>query len=256
MNRLIRLYQTSLGKKFIVAVTGIVMIGFLIGHMAGNLKVFLPALPDGTPDIDHYGHFLRTMGEPLVPYAFLLWVARIVLLISLILHVVCVMQLSSANLSAREVDYNKRSWSRATPSARWMMYTGLYLLGFIIVHLLHLTLGVLTPGFEHGRVMNNLQTSFSSPLWAIGYGLSMLVVALHLFHGTWSLFQTLGLDNPDRNRGLRRFAAVLSIVIAIGFVSVPASILTGLVKNPEPSRQAVAGEIENNPMAAHRREGM
>jgi succinate dehydrogenase / fumarate reductase, cytochrome b subunit len=255
VNRLIRLYQTTIGKKFIVAVTGIVMIGFLIGHMAGNLKVFLPPLPDGTPDIDHYGHFLRTMGEPLVPHAFLLWVARLVLLASLILHVVCVIQLSSANLSAREVGYDKRKWSRATPSARWMMFTGLFLLGFIVVHLLHLTLGVLTPGFEHGRIMNNLQTSFRSPFWVIGYAVSMLIVATHLFHGTWSLFQTLGLDNPDRNRGLRRLAAVLAIGLAIAFVSVPVSIFTGLVKNSEPAKQASAGDTNENPVAVNRGEG-
>ncbi len=232
------LYQSAMGKKLIVAVTGILMLGFLLGHVAGNLKVFLPPLADGTPDIDHYGHFLRTMGEPLVPHAFLLWMARSVLLVSLVLHVVCVMQLAIDNVSAREVDYEKRTFSKATPPARWMMYTGAYLLIFIVLHLLHLTVGAIGPRFEHGKVMNNLQSSFSQIPWVAAYMISMAVVAMHLYHGAWSLFQTLGLDNPDRNRGIRRAAAFVSIGLAVAFTSVPIAILVGAVKNAEPSTRA------------------
>jgi succinate dehydrogenase / fumarate reductase cytochrome b subunit len=239
VNRLIGLYQSTLGKKVIVSVTGILMLGFLLGHVAGNLKVFLPPLPDGTPDIDHYGHALRTLGEPFVPEMMLLWVARSVLLVSLILHVVCVLQLSSSNLTAREIDYEKRTFARATPPARWMMVTGLYLLAFIAIHLLHLTVGVLDPAFEHGRIMHNLQSSFRQVPWVAAYAVSMIVIALHLYHGAWSLFQTLGLDNPDRNRGIRRASAVVSIGLAIAFLSVPVGILTGMVRNPTMSQQTL-----------------
>ena len=125
------------------------MIGFLVGHVAGNLKVFLPpvygvpGVADGTPDIDYYAKYLRAIGEPLLPHEGVLWVARLVLLASLILHVVCVMQLATLNLNARQVEYESRKFARATPSARWMMYTGGFLLFFIVIHLLHLTVGVL-----------------------------------------------------------------------------------------------------------------
>jgi succinate dehydrogenase / fumarate reductase cytochrome b subunit len=246
VNRLTGLYQSAMGKKVIVAVTGILMLGFLLGHVAGNLKVFLPPLADGTPDIDHYGHFLRTMGEPLVPHAFLLWVARTVLLVSLVLHVVCVMHLATENLSAREVDYEIRTFSKATPPARWMMYSGGYLLVFIVLHLLHFTFGAIGPSFEHGKIMSNLQASFSQVPWVAAYMISMAVVAMHLYHGAWSLFQTLGLDNPDRNRGIRRTSAVVAIGLAIAFASVPVAILVGAVKNsaPETQRDIQAGQFE------------
>lgn len=245
MSRLAALYKSTLGKKFIVALTGIVMIGFLIGHVAGNLKIFLPPVDGGPgvglqPDIDYYAHFLRKIGDPFLPHMAFLWVARLVLLGSLILHVICVMQLSTANMAARQVDYASRKFARATPPARWMMYTGCFLLFFIAVHLLHFTVGVFGSGFEHGKVYQNLHGSFSNFLWVSFYIGSIAIVALHLYHGVWSLFQTLGLDNPDRNRGLRRLAAVLSVVLFAGFIAVPIAFLTGIAKTPD---EVVSGEF-------------
>jgi succinate dehydrogenase / fumarate reductase cytochrome b subunit len=232
VRRLGALYRSTVGKKFIVAVTGIVMVGFLIGHVAGNLKVFLPPV-DGQPDIDVYAGYLRSLGEPLLPHMAFLWLARIVLLGSLVLHVVCVIQLSTTNLVARSVEYQSRRYSRATPPARWMMYTGSFLLLFIIVHLLHFTVGAFGAGFEHGRVYQNLYGSFSSALWVLFYAVSLGIVALHLYHGVWSLFQTLGFDNPDRNRGYRRLAAVLAVGLFVGFVAVPVSFFSGALKSPD-----------------------
>ena len=236
MRRLVVLYQSNLGKKVIVAATGVVMIGFLLGHMSGNLKIFLPDV-DGVPDIDIYGAFLRHIGEPMLPYAGFLWASRIVLLFSLILHVVCVLQLAVDNQNARPVDYDRQVFARATPSARWMMYTGMYLLAFIVLHLLHLTVGVIDPGnFEHGMVYQNLQLAFDSIPWVAFYVISMLVVALHLYHGVWSLFQTVGWDNPDRNKGLRQLAVAIAVVLLIGFVAIPLSFFFGLVKHVDPSK--------------------
>lgn len=254
MERLASLYRTTLGKKVIVAVTGIVMLGFLVGHVSGNLKVFLPDMPDGTPDIDVYGQYLREIGEPLLPHAGLLWFARIVLLVSLVLHVICVMQLSTGNLTAREVDYQKREYRQASPSARWMMYSGGFLLVFIVFHLAHLTLGIIQPGlFEHGAVYANLYQAFTQPLFAGIYAVSMVIIALHLFHGTWSLFQTLGLDNPDRNRGLRRLAAVVAVGLAVAFVAVPIAFLSGALKEkpgstgkPHTSHASATAEIQTS----------
>lgn len=247
MNRMLALYRSTLGKKFIVAITGIMMLGFLIGHMAGNLKIFLPELPDGTPDIDHYAHSLRTLGEPFVPHAALLWVARLGLVGALVLHVICVMQLSTGNMAARNVEYASRKYSRATGSARWMMYTGGFLLLFIFVHLLHLTLGAFGNGFEHGKVYSNLQGAFSSVVWVGFYVVSLTIVSLHLYHGVWSLFQTLGFDNPDRNQLLRRSAAVLAVGLFIGFIAVPTAFITGMAKSPNESNvSAVSFEPSTN----------
>jgi len=237
VNRLLAVYKSTLGKKFIVALTGIVMMGFLLGHVAGNLKIFLPPVDGGPgvgmqPDIDYYAHFLREMGEPLLPHEALLWVARIVLLVSLVLHVICVMQLSTTNMAARKVEYSNRKFARATPPARWMMYTGSFLLLFIVVHLLHFTFGVFGGGFEYGKVYQNLYGSFTNIVWVMFYVISMAVIGLHLYHGAWSLFQTLGLDNPDRNRGIRRLAAVLAVGLFIGFVTVPTAFLIGIAKSP------------------------
>ncbi len=230
VNRLIGLYQTTVGKKIIVAVTGIVMLGFLVGHVAGNLKVFLPPV-EGIPDIDVYAEYLRTIGDPLLPHGFVIWAARIVLLISLVLHVACVIQLSRGNLTARETDYQRRTYARATPPARWMMFTGLFLLGFIIMHLAHFTVGAIEPSrFEQGQVYRNLQDAFGRFPWFAIYVASMAVIALHLYHGAWSLFQTLGLDNPDRNRGLRRLSAVIAIGLAIAFASIPFAFFSGVLK--------------------------
>ncbi len=251
MSRLASLYQSSLGKKFIVAVTGIVMIGFLVGHVAGNLKIFLPPVDGGPgvgmqPDIDYYAHYLREIGEPLLPATAFLWGARLVLLGSIILHVICVIQLSTQSSAARKTAYASRKYSRATPPARWMMYTGSALMLFIVVHLLHLTFGAFGGGFEHGKVYHNLYDAFNNVLWVVFYVGSIGIVALHLYHGVWSLFQTLGFDNPDRNRGLRRMAAVLSVGLFVGFVAVPTAFITGIAKAPD--------HIESSEIAAHQQD--
>lgn len=241
MGRVLDLYRSSLGKKFIVAVTGIMMLGFLIGHMAGNLKVFLPAV-EGIPDIDVYAHYLREIGVPLLPHGGALLVARLVLLGSLILHVVCVLQLSVGNQAARPTAYDHQKFARATRPARWMMVTGLYLLAFVIFHLMHLTLGWLEPAkFEHGQVYDNLQSAFSRFGWAGIYLVSMAVVALHLYHGVWSLFQTVGWDNPDRNPGLRKLAVTLAVVLFIGFVAVPSAFLMNVLKPADAVTQQESG---------------
>ncbi len=231
MRRLVVLYRSIVGKKIIVAVTGVLMLGFLIGHVAGNLKVFLPDTPEGRPDIDEYAEFLKEIGEPLIPHAGALWVARLVLLASLILHVVCVIQLARLNRAARPIGYQQNRFARATESARWMMYTGLFLLVFVLFHLLHFTLGWIQPSrFEHGQVYENLQAAFNQFTWFAVYIVSIAILTLHLVHGTWSLFQTLGWDNPDRNRGLRRLAMGISVVLFVGFVAVPTAFFVGVLK--------------------------
>jgi succinate dehydrogenase / fumarate reductase cytochrome b subunit len=236
MNRFSSLYKNTIGKKFIAALTGLVLFGFLIGHVAGNLKVFTGASGNGVPHIDEYAQFLKVMGEPILPEMAGLWIARTILLVSLILHVVVVSQLALQSAEARPVSYVKSKKAAASLPALWMMFSGILILGFIIFHILHFTIGVIPLGdFEHGYVYNNLANSFA--LWpvAIGYVLVMVVLGFHLFHGIWSLFQTLGFDNPDRNRALRAFALVATIALVVGFSAVPVAFVLGnLINMPEP----------------------
>ena len=237
MKRLKRLYATSVGKKIVAAVTGLILFGFLVGHVAGNLKVFtgtskmeFAGEAQEVPHIDEYGHFLRVAGEPLVPKYFTLWTARLVLLAALVLHVVSVIQLARQNQSARPVGYFKSKKAAATLPALYMMVSGVVILGFIIFHILHLTTGTISFGsFEHGFVFNNLSSEFSIWPVALGYAIVMCVLAFHLYHGVWSLFQTLGLDNPDRNRTLRMVAMVAAIGIAAGFATVPLAFMSGAI---------------------------
>ncbi len=230
MSRISRLYSSTIGKKFIVAVTGIVLLLFLLGHVAGNLKVFTGVNSEGVFAIDEYGEFLRTAGHPLLPDYFALWSARIVLLACVVLHVVVVIQLATRNAAARPVKYARSEKVASTWPARLMMVSGLLILGFIVFHILHFTTGTIKLGdFEEGKIHHNLAQSFAIWPVSLGYTLVMLVLGFHLYHGIWSLFQTLGFDNPDRNRMLRATAMVLTVGIVVGFISVPLSFLTGLV---------------------------
>jgi succinate dehydrogenase / fumarate reductase cytochrome b subunit len=236
MGRIATLYNSTLGKKAIVAATGIVLFGFVVMHMAGNLKTFTGNDAEGVPHIDIYAKFLRTMGEPMMPYGSALWVVRIVLLVALVLHVVNVIQLARRNHAARPVAYHHTHVRvEATLAAGTMMVSGLGLLVFIVIHLLQFTTGTIqiTP-VVHEHVYANLYNAFSRWFVVLFYVLAMGLLAFHLYHGVWSLFQTLGIDNPDRNRGLRVFAALAALVLLVGFCSVPVLILLGVMPDPPP----------------------
>ncbi len=228
MSRFQAFYASTIGKKFIAAVTGLILFGFLLGHVAGNLKVFTGSLDNGVPHIDEYAHFLKVAGEPLLPAMFALWGARVVLLASVVLHVVVVVQLAMLSAEARPVNYVKSKKRAASLPALWMLFSGLLILGFIIFHLLHFTIGIIpVADFEHGYVYNNLANSFKKWPIALGYVGVMVVLGFHLNHGIWSMFQTLGWDNPDRNKMLRMASTLVTIAIVIGFVAVPVSFMSG-----------------------------
>lgn len=239
MRRLRLLYSSMVGKKAIAAVTGAILLGFLVFHAMGNLKAFLPDAAPGLPDIDVYARFLRTMGEPLLPRSAVLWAVRIVLLAAFVLHVACVTQLAAHNRRARPVRYARTRYVEATPSGRWMLYSGALVLVFVGLHLPHLTTGDLDPAhFTHGAVYANLERAFAQWPFAALYVASMIVLGSHLYHGAWSAFQSLGLDNPDRNRALRGLAVVLALVLPLVFASVPVAFFSGMMA-PAP---AVAGD--------------
>jgi succinate dehydrogenase / fumarate reductase cytochrome b subunit len=228
MNRIQSLYASTIGKKFIAAITGLILFGFLLGHVAGNLKVFTGTSAEGVPHIDEYGQFLKVAGEPMIPAGVALWSARLVLLAALILHIMVVVQLALLNAEARPVDYVKSTKRAASIPALWMMFSGSLILSFIIFHILHFTTGTIRLGtFEHGYIYNNVASSFANPIVGACYVLVMVVLGFHLNHGVWSLFQTFGLDNPDRNKFLRMFSTGVTVAIVLGFITVPIAFMSG-----------------------------
>ena len=225
MKRLKLLFASSIGKKFIAAITGLIMFGFLVGHAAGHMKIFTGADSAGIPHIDHYGQFLKDFGAPALPPMLALWGARLFLLGAVVLHVVTVIMLSDQNKKARPVGYIKKKRAAASPAAIYMMVTGSAILAFIVLHILHFTTGNLPMLGEHkhGEVYNNMVNSFSIWWVSLAYIIMMVVIGFHLYHGVWSLFQTLGLDNPDRNMFLRSFAIGFAILLTVMFSLVPLS---------------------------------
>jgi succinate dehydrogenase / fumarate reductase cytochrome b subunit len=224
MGRSGALLRTSIGLKITMAVSGIVFVGFVIGHMLGNLKVYL-----GADAFNHYAEGLREFGDPFLGPGQALWIARIVLILALVLHVWSSVTLSRQNRAARSVEYKKREsmeFSRASRSMRW---GGLALLAFIVFHILHLTTGTVHPDFIAGDAYHNFVAGFQSyPVVAV-YVIAMIALGLHLYHGVWSAFQTLGAAGPRINRWRRPLAAAISLVVMCGNLSFPIAVLIGIV---------------------------
>ena len=206
-------YRSTVGRKIVMAVSGLILVGFVTAHMTGNLLAF-----KGPAAINAYSHFLHSTGE-------LLWAVRAVLLVSVILHVHCAYTLTRAARRARPAGYAEREGQAATFSARTMRWGGVLLLVFIVYHLLHFTTGTLHPDFRPGDVYSNLIVGFSVPAVALFYVVAMGALALHLHHGVWSLFQTLGLNHPHLNTARRRLGTFLAVVVPVGFASIPVAVV-------------------------------
>lgn len=233
MKSLATLYRTSLGKKIVAALTGLLLIAFLVMHAVGNLSVFSGTDPTGIPYIDRYAAFLATLGSPLLPERAFLWVFRIGLLAVLLLHLWTVITLARENRAARPLGYARKRRLSASLAATWMLWSGLFLVIFIVVHLANLLLGRLAPfPFQAGAVYANLYHAFGVWYLAVFYLAAMVALALHLYHGVWSLFQTLGIDRPGRNRLLRGAAVMTTVLIAGTFATVPLSFLSGRMAPP------------------------
>lgn len=235
MNRLTAIYTSNLGKKVIAAVTGLILFGFLAGHVAGNLKVFTGSTAEGVPHIDEYAHHLKVLGVPMVPKESVIWGARLVLLASVLLHITVVIQLAMHSAEARPVGYVKTKRKLASLGALYMMFSGGLIAFFIVFHILHFTTGTVQFGeFVHGEVYRNIYNSFSADYWyiALFYAVTMVVIGTHLNHGIWSMFQTLGFDNPDRNQILRWGTTVVTVLIIAGFIAIPLGFLSGVMPTP------------------------
>jgi succinate dehydrogenase / fumarate reductase cytochrome b subunit len=228
---LIDLYSTAVGKKYVMAITGIIGIGFVVAHMIGNLKVYL-GIVDGEYDINVYGEFLRELLVPLLPRTYALWALRLVLIGALVLHVHAAYTLTVMNRRARPVKYqSKRDYVAADFAARTMRWTGIIVLLFLAFHLADLTWGFANPDFVRGEVYQNLDASLSRIPVAILYIVANVALGIHLFHGTWSLFQSLGWNNPRFNRWRRGLATAIATVIVVGNVSFPIAVQAGIIQS-------------------------
>ncbi len=207
-----------------MAVSGVVMLLYLVFHMLGNLKVFF-----GPGDLNGYAAWLRTVGEPFLRYGWFLWIARCALTAAVVVHGVAAYQLSRRDLRARPQKYAHQR-QRATYATRTMRWGGVILALFIVWHILDLTTLTVNPHAEPGHPYQNIVASFST--WYGGgiYCVAMLALGLHVRHGFWSAAQTLGANNPRRDRTLKVCANALALVLTVGFLSVPVGVMIGVVR--------------------------
>jgi len=230
VNVLTRTWNSSLGKKYIMALTGLVLVGFVIAHLLGNLQIFL-----GPEVLNRYGNFLQTTPE-------LLWPARISLLVMVVLHIVAAIALTRENRAARPIPYAHFEVVAASYASRTMFMSGLIILIFIIYHLLHFTVQMpqinltgqdfrtLEDVKQRHDVYGMMVTGFRNPFVSGFYVLGIALLCLHLSHGISSMFQSLGLSNRAYGQFLDKLAIAAAIVIFVGYVSIPAAVLIGVVK--------------------------
>jgi succinate dehydrogenase / fumarate reductase cytochrome b subunit len=246
---LLDFYGTAVGKKYVMAITGIMLIGFVVAHMIGNLKAYLGVVEfEGSEayDLDVYGHWLRELLVPAIPHGVTLWLLRVGLIVAVLLHIHAAYSLTVMNRKARPVKYQSaRDYQVATFASRTMRWTGIIVLLFVLWHLADLTLGWVNPGFEHGEVYRNLDASLSRIPVAILYIVANIALGTHLFHGTWSLFQSMGWNNPKFNAWRKSIAAGIATVVVVGNVSFPIMTLAGVIDH-DPSVPTVEQILEAN----------
>jgi succinate dehydrogenase / fumarate reductase cytochrome b subunit len=227
------LYSTAVGKKYVMAITGIIGILFVIGHMVGNLKVYLGPVVEGNErvyDVDYYGEFLREILVPILPRTYFLWGLRLLLIGALLLHVHAAYSLTVLNRKARPVKYQTaRDYQVANFASRTMRWTGIIVVLFLAFHLADLTWGVTSDEWVRGAVYFNIDQSLSRLPVAIFYILANIALGIHLFHGTWSLFQSMGWSSPRFNLWRRYLATGVATVVVLGNVSIPIAVQAGII---------------------------
>lgn len=229
MRRVATLYRTTVGKKVLMAVSGFVLFGFVFVHMLGNLKMLARPTADGAHAMDVYAEFLREVGYPLVPHEGVLWLTRLVLLAAVAVHVTAAVQLWRLSRSARSRAYGKERSLALSYASRTMRWGGVIVILFVVYHILHFTTGDLHGSFVPGAVHANYVAAFRSPLVYGVYFVAQAALGLHLYHGVWSFFQTLGLNHPKYNRLRRPFAAGFAAVVFIGFLTPATLVLAGVL---------------------------
>jgi len=215
--RVARFYESTVGKKAVMAATGIILFGFVVGHLLGNLQFYL-----GPEALNAYGHNLRKLGP-------LLWVVRLALLAAVVAHVTAAVQLWQLNRAARPEGYRRLSAVSSSYASRTMMVSGPLLGLFIVYHLYHLTLG---PHLRHDAdgfplVYENVVAGFSDPVGSGIYIVAMGFLGMHLAHGVWSMFQSVGWNHPKYMPLIRRAATLAAALIVLGNISIPVAVLLG-----------------------------
>ena len=219
------LVRSLVGKKAIMAVTGVILFLFVVGHLAGNLKVF-----QGSEHFNAYAEGLRTAGAPFFARGQVLWAVRLILLASLFLHIWAAIVVTRASWAARPVGYHGLTPTETTYAARTMRWGGVIIFLYVIYHLLDLTFGTANPSFVAGDVYHNLVASFQR--WPVSamYVVAVVVVGLHIDHGLWSAFQTLGLNRPPTFRWRRGVAGAIAALITAGYIAIPVAVLVGKLR--------------------------
>jgi succinate dehydrogenase / fumarate reductase cytochrome b subunit len=219
-----RFLRSNIGLKILMALTGVVMFGYLIGHVSGNMLLF-----KGPEAINSYSKFLHSSTG-------LLWGTRILLLASVVIHIWATVRFLGLRSEARPVAYALKVPHGTTWAARTMYWSGPVIALFIIYHILHLTTGTAHPHFNVDEkshevdVYRNLVEGFQRPVASLVYIVAMLAIGLHLSHGVWSMLQTVGVNRPNWECALRAFAVLCAVIICGGFIAVPAAVLLGFVK--------------------------
>jgi len=220
-------YRSAIGKKAVMAVTGLVLFGWIFLHMVGNLKLYL-----GPEHMNEYARWLRTIGTPAMPETAALWAVRLLLIVCVVFHIHSAYALTLINRAARPVGYHDRDYLSATYAARTMRWGGVIILLFIVYHLLHLTVGAhVTPQtFVENDPYHNVVAGFQVWWVAAIYIIANLALGLHLYHGVWSMFNSVGINHPKFNPWRRSFATTFALLITVGNISFPVSVLLGLVR--------------------------
>ena len=218
-------YRSAVGKKYVMAISGIIMMGYVFAHMVGNLKLYL-----GAEEMNKYGEFLRNLAYPIFPHQGALWIMRLGLLAALVLHVHAAVSLTRMNTRSRPTKYqSKRDYIAADFAARTMRWTGWLVFVFIVFHLLDLTWGTANPDFQYGTPYENTVASFQRIPVSVFYIIANLALGVHLYHGAWSLFQSIGWNRRRFNPWRRYFAVGFALIVVAGNVSFPLAVMTGIV---------------------------
>ncbi len=212
-------FRSSIGRKVVMAATGVVLYGFVVVHMIGNLQVYL-----GASAINEYGVFLRA-----VLHGSGIWIARAVLYGSAVLHVWSAYALTRMNAVARPVGYRERKNQASTFASRSMRVSGVLVLVFLVYHLLHFTFGTVHPSFQEGEVFHNFVTGFQVVWVSVFYMIAMVGLGFHMYHGGWSMMQTLGFNHPKYNAWRKAFAIAVTALVVIGNLSFPIAVLAGFL---------------------------
>lgn len=225
MRRVIKLTRSTVGQKVVMAVTGTLLFGFVLGHMAGNLKLY-----QGEAAYNAYAEHLRELGEPILGHGQALWIARLVLLAAVGAHIAAAVALTRRSRRARPDRYKQLAPLSFSYASRTMRWGGVIIAAFVVYHLLHLTLGTVHHDFEHGSVYRNVVSGFEVWWVSLAYIVAMVPLGLHLYHGLWSATQTLALRNPRVVAWRRPLAVAITLAIVLGNISMPVAVLVGIVR--------------------------